>query len=159
MDTTAQPNELRSQPARSVLLRLFTDVRTLASQEYELVKTEFSSQTAPLSRILVSGVALVAVGLLALICLTMAAIYGLAIEIGLPLSALVIGVVYTLAALVLVQRFQSTMKHATGGFSHTVKQLPRTRRTTKTLEEQSADIDWTRRRIEESLNRSRSAAA
>jgi hypothetical protein len=149
--TTAQPNELRSQPARSVLLRLFTDVRTLASQEYDLVRTEFSSQTAPLSRVVVSWVALVAAGLLALICLTMAAVAGLAIEIGLPLSALAIGVVYTLATLLLVQRFQSTIKHATGAFAHTAKQLPKPRTTTKTLDEQAADIEWTRHRIEDSL--------
>jgi hypothetical protein len=150
-DSTPQPNELRSQGARSLLLRLFNDLSTLVSQEYQLVKTEVAQKRGPMVRagssLAISG----ALGVLGLACLTVAGVSELAIPLGLPLAALLAGIPYLLVAAILGLLFwrsftsdQLTLTHASG-------QLPKSRPSTKTIAEQEADLIWTRRRIEETL--------
>jgi uncharacterized membrane protein YqjE len=151
--TQAQPNQLRSQPARSILLRLFNDLGTLANQELSLVRTEIAQKRGPLVRAATSLGLAIAFGVVALICVSAALIAFLTAYLSLPLAALIVGAVYAIVAAIAASTVQRAI-HADGGLglSHSGSQLlPKSRPTTKTLGEQEADIAWTRRRIEETL--------
>jgi len=148
----AQPNELRSQPARSLLLRLFDDLTGLMNLEYQLVKTEITQQHGVVARAAQAFGWSLAFALVAVACLAGAAIAELAAPLGLPLAAVAVGLVTAIVAFVLrlmVMRtgreVASSLGHASGRF------LPASPASAKTLEEQQADIAWTRRRIEETL--------
>jgi hypothetical protein len=146
----AQPNQLRSQPARSLLLRLFNDLTSLVNSEYQLVRTELTEKRGAVTRALVSFGFAAALGLLALTCLTAANLSELSISLGLPLAALILAVAYGIVAAILalvVQRMiaKDAVLHSAG------RLLPKGRPTTKTVDEQEADIAWTRKRIEETL--------
>jgi Putative Actinobacterial Holin-X, holin superfamily III len=148
-----QPNQLRSQAAKSLLLRLFTDLGGLANQEFQLVKTEITQKRGPLVRAVNSLVFAIAFGLVALVCVSLALIGWLSVYVGLPLAALILGLVYAVIAAVTGNMFQKSLTTDGGlGLSHTGGQLlPKSKATTKTIGEQEADIAWTRRRIEETL--------
>jgi hypothetical protein len=151
--TQAQPNQLRSQPARSLLLRLFNDLGGLANQELALVKTEIAQKRGPLVRAATSLGFFVAFGLLALVCVTGALVAWLSSYLIFPIAALIVGVAYAVVAAIMGSSLQRAL-HVDGGLglSHSGSQLlPKSRPTTKTLGEQEADIAWTRRRIEETL--------
>jgi uncharacterized membrane protein YqjE len=149
----AQPNELRSQAARSLLIRLFRDIVDLAQEEYDLVRTELAQKRGGFVRATWSFVFALALGALALVCLTAAAVAELAIAIGLPLAALAVGLVLAVVAAVLAVVLRRAV--APGGdlvLTHTSAQLAHTDRpVTKTLDEQTATIAWTRRHLEETL--------
>jgi uncharacterized membrane protein YqjE len=147
----AQPNELRSQPARSILMRLFGDVTSLVNQEYQLVRTELGQKRGAMGRAAVSGALAVALGLLALVCVTVAVIAELAIALGLAYAALVVAVLYAVIAFVLAQQVQRGISSDRLSLTHAAGQIPKTAPSTKTIPEQLADLDWTRRRIDETL--------
>jgi hypothetical protein len=146
-----QPNELRSQPARSLLQRLFHDLSSLVHQEYQLVKTEVAEKRGPIFQAAGSLGLAAALGLLALGCVTVAIVAELSVSIGLPLAALIVGIAYALIAGILGLLFQRSLAADGLTLTHASGQLPKGRPTTKTIAEQEADIIWTRRRIEESL--------
>jgi hypothetical protein len=150
-DHAPQPNELRSQAARSLLLRLFNDLSSLAHQEYQLVKTEFVEKRGPIVRAGSSLALGAALGVLGLGCLTLAGVAALAIPLGVPLAALFVGVAYILVAAILGLFVQRSLETDGLTLTHASGQLPKSRPTTKSIAEQEADLVWTRRRIEESL--------
>jgi hypothetical protein len=150
-DHTPQPNELRAQAARSLLLRLFNDLSSLAHQEYQLLKTEFVEKRGPIVRAGSSLALGAAFGMLGLGCLTLAGVAALAIPLGVPLAALFVGVAFILVAAILALLFQRSLETDGLTLTHASGQLPKSRPTTKTIAEQEADLVWTRRRIEESL--------
>jgi hypothetical protein len=147
----AQPNELRSQAARSLLLRLFNDLGAMVKQEYQLVKTEVVQKRGLVRQAAFSLGFASAIGLLAATCLTVAIVAELAIPLGLPLAALIVGVAYGIIAAILGFVFRRMLVSEGLAFSHATGQLPKPLPTTKTLDEQEADLAWTRRRIEETL--------
>jgi uncharacterized membrane protein YqjE len=154
MDATsfnAQPNELRSQPARSILMRLFGDLTSLLNQEYQLVRTELGQKRGAMGRAALSGGLAIALGLLALVCVTVAAIAELATSLGVAYAALVVGALYAVVAFVLMQSLQRAFASDRISLTHSTDQLPKTAASTKTIAEQEADLDWTRRRIDETL--------
>jgi uncharacterized membrane protein YqjE len=146
----AQPNQLRSQPARSLLLRLFNDISSLVNQEYQLVRTELIEKRGAVTRTALSFGFAAALGLLALACLTAAIVSGLSVSLGFPLAALIVAVAYAVVAAILGLLVQRMI--AKDAVFHTAGQLlPKGKPTTKTVEEQEADVIWTRKRIEETL--------
>ena len=153
MTRFAQMNELRSQPARSLLQRLFRDVRTLVGQEYHLVRTELLQKRTVLMRAAWSSGLSVTFGVLALVCLTAAGVSALSLSLGLPLAAAIFGVVYALVAIVFAMTLRRSV--AAGGdfaFASAARLFPKDHGTTKTAAEQEADIEWTRRRIDETVS-------
>jgi uncharacterized membrane protein YqjE len=151
MNFNGQPNELGSQPARSILVRLFGDVSRLLNQEYQLVRTEIGEKRGAMGRAIVSGAFVVALGLLALLCVTVAVIAELAIALGVAYAALVVAALYAVIAFVLGQQLQRGLTSDRLSLTHTGGQIPKSALSKKTIPEQLADLDWTRRRIDETL--------
>jgi len=150
-DQNPQPNELRSQAARSLLSRLFHDLSNLVGQEYQLVKTELAQKRGSIVRATWSLAFAAALGLVGLVFLTVAGVSALAITLGLPLAALLAGAAYVLLAAILGHLVRRSVETDGLALTHASGQLPKSRPTTKTIAEQEADLVWTRRRIEESL--------
>ena len=150
----AQLNELRAQPARSLLQRLFADLIALVGEEYRLVRTELTQKRGSIVRALWSSAFSAVFGIVALVCLTVAGVAALSVSIGLPLAALAFGVAYAIVAVALAVAFRR-MFAADGdlGMPHAKARLfPARHESPKTLQEQEADIEWTRRRVSETLS-------
>jgi uncharacterized membrane protein YqjE len=147
----AQPNELRSQPARSILMRLFGDMSSLVHQEFQLVRTELGQKRGAMGRAAVAGVLAVQLGLLALVCVTVAVVAELSVALGLAYAALVVAVLYAAIAFVLARQVRRGLASEQLLLTTSGGQLPKSAPSTKTIPEQLADLDWTRRRIDETL--------
>jgi putative superfamily III holin-X len=148
----AQPNELRTQPARSLLLRLFRDVTTLAVQEYQLARTELGAHQRVVTRLAWAAWFAVALGTLALGALTVAGVAALALTVGLPLAALIFGVVYAAIAVGVTAYVQREIARGTDLIlPRTTAQFPKQKPSPKSLDEQESSLAWTRHLVEEDL--------
>jgi|ERR1700722_12845208 len=148
----AQPNELRAQPARSLLLRLFRDVSTLVAQEYQLARSELAEQHGVVTRLAWAAWFALSLGTLALAALTVAGIAQLSLAVGLPLAALIFGILFVVIAAVVAAYVQRAVARGTDLIlPRTTAQFPKQMPSPKTIDEQESSLAWTRHLVEEDL--------
>jgi hypothetical protein len=132
--TKPHPYELRAQPTKALLQRLYRDISTLAVEEVALGRIELAQRSTLAIGVVRSVAISTACGVLALACLGACAIGALALVVGLWGAALIVATVFLLAA----AAFGVSARYA---FARAVAPLPGTQQ----LREHA---DWSRHKVE-----------
>jgi len=151
-ETAAHPYELRAQPSKALLQRLYRDVGALAMEEIELAKLEMHQRGA-IAVAALRGLAFsAAFGTVALAAMTTCVIAALAYVIPLWLAALVAGVIDLAIALALGVLARQRLALLTEPLRSTIGALVGPPRANATPDELRSRIELTRRRLDETLS-------
>ncbi|HEX3370291.1 MAG TPA: phage holin family protein [Candidatus Cybelea sp.] len=150
-ETTTHPYELRAQSAKVLLGRLYRDVSGLVAEEVELAKLEIHERA---SRAL-GGLRTLSISL-ACATVAMASLAGCAVAVltlvmPLWLAALIVGVVFSVAALALAAASRKTFAVAAEPFSSMIGEAIGPARGAATEEELRLRIETTRRHLDQTL--------
>jgi len=136
-----QPSDRRACTAKTLIQRLQSDVYSLAGQELEVAKLEAAERVDAAASGLRNASIAYAFGLLGIAALTVCGIVVLASVIGLAASALVLAVVYVIAASVFVVKSGK-------GIARLTRPIDWSGRDTDARDR----LDWTRSRIAANLS-------
>lgn len=151
-EANVHPYELRAQPSKALLQRLYRDVRALIAEEVELAKLEVHERLKTGYRA-VSGVALsVGLALIALGCFAACAIAALALTTGLWLAALIVGAIVGVAAFAFARWARQQFAEAAEPLRSMVGKFVGPSSAGLTAGELESRIESTRRHLDETLS-------
>ncbi|MGH7707871.1 MAG: phage holin family protein [Vulcanimicrobiaceae bacterium] len=111
---TIHPNELRAQPARNLLPRLFRDISSLATQEVDLAKAELTEKSGLAAGAARTFTLSAACAAMALVTLSACVIAALALVLALWFAFLIVGVIYAIAALAFASAARAAVNRGGG---------------------------------------------
>jgi Putative Actinobacterial Holin-X, holin superfamily III len=151
MTNTIHPNELRAQPVRNLLPRLFREVSTLIRQERDLVRAELTEKahaataTARLFSFYATSAAMT------VLLLTACVVVALSATMALWLALLIVGCVYAVVAVAFGMAMRAEVKRSGGLLpTRTARQLL-AGESAEPLSYAELDIDATRNRIDATI--------
>jgi|HubBroStandDraft_4_1064222.scaffolds.fasta_scaffold00011_57 hypothetical protein len=151
-ETTVRPYELRAQPTKTLLQRLYRDVSDLAKEEIELTKIEVHERAGILS-VATRGFAFAAFcGVVGVGALATFAIAALAYVVTVWLAALIVAVVLLGVAFAAAKSSQRRLADVAAPLRSTIGTLVGPPTGKKTLAELRSQIEFTRRHLDETLS-------
>ena len=114
MTNTIHPNELRAQPIRNLLPRLFRDISSLVRQEADLARDEVAQKSGIAAKVALSATFFAAFAAMALIALTACIVAALGMTMALWEALLIVGAVYAVAAIAFWMSTTAQLRQAGG---------------------------------------------
>ncbi|HEX4012503.1 MAG TPA: phage holin family protein [Candidatus Cybelea sp.] len=150
-ETPPRPYELRAQPTKSLLQRLYRDVSLLASEELEVAKVEVRDRgTAGLQAL--RGLTLsMACAVVAMASFAACAIAALVFVVALWLAALIVGVAFIVAAIVLATLARQQAARAAQPMVSAIGKIAGRSDAGETIEQRQSRIELARREIAATL--------
>jgi ABC-type multidrug transport system fused ATPase/permease subunit len=145
----SHPYELRARSAKALLQRLLGDVSTLVQEEVDLAKAEAAERGAIAAVAARSFGFSLAFGLLAIACVSAAAIAALSLVVAFWIASLIVAAVFGVAAFALQKSAAGTFERATKPALSRLNTLLTPAVSGGTLEERHARLDWTKRRMQQ----------
>ncbi len=149
---TVHPYELSARTAKSLLRRLSREFSSLIADEVDLAKLEIIHR-AGIAAIGLRGLAIsMTCGLLALACVSVAAIVGLATVTFVWVAALIVAALYAVAAFVFGASARRALARATGPAASNLCALVTSVKADRlTLKERKSRVEWSRDQVEQTL--------
>ena len=151
-ETTVHPYELRAQPAKALLQRLYRDLSDLASEEVELAKVEIRERGATAIAALRGFVLSTACALVAMVSLAAFVVAALAYVVPIWVGALIVTVVYSVAALAIAAAARRRLAEGGESLRSTLGRLLGPPAGNATPEELQSRIERTRSHLDETLS-------
>jgi|HubBroStandDraft_6_1064221.scaffolds.fasta_scaffold94913_2 hypothetical protein len=151
-EKTVHPYELSARTAKSLLQRLSREFSSLVADEVDLAKLEII-QRVGIAAIGLRGLAIsMSCGLLALACLSVAAVVGLATVTFVWVAALIVAAIYAVAALCFGASARRALARATEPTASNLCALVTSVKADGlTLKERRSRVEWSREQIGQTL--------
>ena len=151
-EKTVHPYELSARTAKSLLQRLSREFSSLVADEVDLAKLEII-QRVGIAAIGLRGLAIsMSCGLLALACLSVAAVVGLATVTFVWVAALIVAAIYAVAALCFGASARRALARATEpAASNLCALVTSVKADGLTLKERRSRVEWSREQIGQTL--------
>ena len=150
-EEVARPYELRAQPAKALLQRLYRDVSDLATQEVELAKIEVHERAAVVSSAMRSLAFSAVYGVVGLAALAACVILLLGYVLALWFSALIVGIALLVVAVVTANASKRALLTVTEPLRSKLGALVGPPSGATTTAELESRIEYTRRHLDETL--------
>lgn len=151
-ETTMHPYELRAQPAKALLQRLYSDLSSLATEEVELVKIEIRERATIVSQASRGFAFAMACGLVTVACFAACAIAVLTTLLPFWSAALIVAVLSFAIGVAAAGGARERLAAATEPLRSTLGALVGPPRTKVAEDDLRARIEGTRRHLEETLS-------
>jgi len=151
-EKTVHPYELSARTAKSLLRRLSREFSSLVADEVDLAKLEIIYR-AGIAAIGLRGLAIsMACGLLALACVSVAAIVGLATVTFVWVAALIVAALYAVGAFVFGASARRALARATEPAASNLCALATSVKADRlTLKERRSRVEWSRDQVEQTV--------